>query len=157
MGIIAKIHGDGTWRVYASLVLGNITSEHTEHMFPVLIDTGTLKTVLSSIVITASGITISSLPVSPVKVIGVNGQYMETWVLHEAGLLFPGDENGIHIERCDELLVVDMPTDDYYGLIGIDILKRFNISSNVQSNQIRMNRVESILSDSFEIIGVRRV
>ncbi len=29
------------------------------------------------------------------------------------------------MEKCDGLLVADMETDDYFGLIGRDILNRF--------------------------------
>ena len=57
------------------------------------------------------------------------------------------------MEKCDGLLVADMETDDYFGLIGRDILNRFNISSDIENKGITITRLESIYPGMFKVIN----
>jgi hypothetical protein len=150
---IARIDENGSWKIKLALFHGDSRPEFFDQWFDCLIDTGAERTVLSLTAINGAGIDPLALKISKRKVVGVNKDYMETWFLDSVCLIFLNDRGNYHMEKCDGLLVADMETDDYFGLIGRDILNRFNISSDIENKGITITRLESIYPGMFKVIN----
>ncbi len=150
--VIAYIDEDGTWKTRVALFHNNSPPDVYDKWFAVLIDTGAEKTVLSVTAAVGLGVDFKALPKSDKKIFGVTGHMMETWKLDRAGLLFLNVDGSFHLETCEDLLVADTWEEDYFGILGRDLLNRFNISSDIENKKIYLNRIESIQPELFKPI-----
>jgi hypothetical protein len=152
--VIAYIDEDGTWKTRTALFHNNSPPDAYDKWFVVLIDTGAEKTVLSVPAAVGLGVDFNALPKSDKKIFGVAGHMMETWKLDKAGFLFLNADGNYHLETCEDLLVADTWGEDYFGIIGRDLLNRFNIISDIETKKIYLNRIESINPELFKTIKV---
>lgn len=78
---------------------------------------------------------------------------METLILDRAQLIFMCGPNDFHVEICKDLLIADTWIENL-GILGRDVLNRFDITSDINNKRICLNRIQSIHPESFRTISV---
>jgi hypothetical protein len=129
---------DGSWKIGVYLLNCQLPRDRE---FRFLIDTGADKTILSSSVVKDLGIDINYLP-TPKEVVVQPGGEVETRCIPGVGIEFRNTEL-MHREPCEIMLVCDLGW-DYDGLIGRDILNRFDISTDIKNEKIHLDRIASV-------------
>jgi hypothetical protein len=130
----------GEWRINTKLYLNNGLQGGKVKF---LLDTGSEKTILAHADALRFGIDYSKLPCNDRGVLGADGTTYETRFIKNAGIAFFVDQDGIStylVETLDKILYVDPEKWNRDGIIGRDILKRFEIDPRGDGDTICLTR-----------------
>jgi hypothetical protein len=138
---------NGTWQIPAKVYYNKKTCDA---QFYFLIDTGSVKTIVSPSVAQHIGIDLNILKKynGVITGVGTNGKKnsKSALVLPNSGLEFIEETSYGELvpllQTCDDgILIGDPETWDVESLIGLDILNRFNLFPDVENKRIKLERI----------------